>query len=920
MRPLKLRISAFGPYAGMVELDMEALGSSGLYLITGDTGAGKTTIFDAISFALYGEASGKYREANMLRSKYAEASTPTEVELTFLYREKVYTVRRNPEYLRPKERGEGFTARKAEAVLTMPDGKVITRLKDVNMTLREIIGLDREQFAQVSMIAQGDFLKLLLAGTRERQEIFRSIFQTGLYAVLQSRLKEAANGIWKQWNETSLSIRQYTGGICCAEKSEYAPMVADAREDRLPVGEVPELLNQVMAEDRAAQQALESRLAAVEEELETVVAALTIAAEQERAGQALADSLQKQEKKSQMLLQLRQSLEERQAEAPEREDIRSETTRIRLMLPRYDEVEALRMTRAQQEQQLQQSRRTRDTAENMRQQIADRITELKEERRLLEGAEVRRERLLTRQEQLLLRQKELSRLEEDIGQWEVQLGKLQREQTAYQMAVQEAQLQQSRFDSLNRAFLDAQAGILASALCDGKPCPVCGSVNHPAPAVLSEDAPTEDAVKQAKDAAERSAARAEAQSRKAGTQKGIADNAQAALKRQITILFGDMDMENARSRIRTEGDALNRNLMELTGDIRKTESDVRRLRQMDGLVDQQEKHLRQTEESLQSARETIARVSAAVSAAQEREQEIVQTLPFPSRALASARIRSLTERLTSLEVGLKRAEEACVQCDRELAGLNAGIQRLREQLSRETVPDMAELTARRLTLLEEKKQITEEQKQLFSRISGNLTALEGILSRSAQLQELEGRLGWMRALSNTANGTVPGREKVMLETYIQTTYFDRIISRANVRLMRMTGGQYDLKRRRNAQNNQSQTGLELDVIDHYNGTERSVRTLSGGESFKASLALALGLSDEVQMSTGIRMDTLFVDEGFGSLDPESLDQAYRTLADLTEGNRLVGIISHVAELKEKIDRQIVVTRERTGGSRVRLNV
>ena len=183
------------------------------------------------------------------------------------------------------------------------------------------------------------------------------------------------------------------------------------------------------------------------------------------------------------------------------------------------------------------------------------------------------------------------------------------------------------------------------------------------------------------------------------------------------------------------------------------------------------------------------------------------------------------------------------------------------------------------------------------------------------MEDLESRYAWMKALSDTANGNITGKDKIMLETYIQTTYFDRILERANVRLRKMSGGQYDLKRRAEADNKKSQSGLELDIIDHINATERSVNTLSGGEAFLASLALALGLSDEVQMATGIRLDTLFVDEGFGSLDSEALSKAYLTLAGLTEGNRLVGIISHVAELKEKIDRQIVVKKELSGGSR-----
>ena len=273
-----------------------------------------------------------------------------------------------------------------------------------------------------------------------------------------------------------------------------------------------------------------------------------------------------------------------------------------------------------------------------------------------------------------------------------------------------------------------------------------------------------------------------------------------------------------------------------------------------------------------------------------------------------------------MEQALKKAVDDHTACEKKRSTLAGQIGQLRLQLADTPVIDAEAQAARKAELEAKKQAILRDQKTVHARRSANESARRSILAKAGELTVLEEKLSWMRALSATANGQISGKEKLMLETYIQTTYFDRIVARANLRLMTMTGGQYDLKRRRTAQNNQSQSGLELDVIDHYNGTERSVRTLSGGESFKASLALALGLSDEVQMSTGIRLDTLFVDEGFGSLDPESLDQAYRTLAGLTEGNRLVGIISHVAELKEKIDRQIVVTKDRSGGSRAEIRV
>ena len=255
-----------------------------------------------------------------------------------------------------------------------------------------------------------------------------------------------------------------------------------------------------------------------------------------------------------------------------------------------------------------------------------------------------------------------------------------------------------------------------------------------------------------------------------------------------------------------------------------------------------------------------------------------------------------------------------------MTAVSASVIQLKKQLEDTTAIDMDALSQKKAALTAQKAECLKEQKAIHNRLTTNRSCGKSIRKKSTELAALEEKQKWMRALSDTANGSVKGKERIMLETYIQTTYFDRIVARANVRLMKMTGGQYDLKRRKTAENMRSQSGLELDVIDHYNGTERSVKTLSGGESFQASLALALGLSDEVQMSTGIQLDTLFVDEGFGSLDPESLNQAYHTLAGLTEGNRLVGIISHVAELKERIDKQIVVTKEKCGGSNAHIVV
>ena len=355
MRPLKLTLSAFGPYAGRTEVDFETLGTGGLYLITGDTGAGKTTLFDAISFALFGEASGSSREPGMLRSKYADPATPTEVTLRFRYAGKEYTVTRNPEYMRPKGRGEGMTKQAAGATLICPDGHPVTRPREVNAAIRDILGLDREQFAQVAMIAQGDFLKLLLAETKERQKIFRSIFHTNLYVELQERLSKQANKVKYQWEDAANSIRQYMEGIACSGESAHAEQARRAVAGELPVEEVLELLKLLLEEDWTRQETLEQALRKTDEALETVIARLTEGESRQKTKLALAQTQERQAAAESLLQQRQTELESRQETLPRQEQLAREMTAIDLSLPDYDRLAELEKELSAAKQQQSQA-------------------------------------------------------------------------------------------------------------------------------------------------------------------------------------------------------------------------------------------------------------------------------------------------------------------------------------------------------------------------------------------------------------------------------------------------------------------------------------------------------------------------------------------------------------------------------------
>ena len=922
MRPLKLTMSAFGPYAGVMELDFEALGTGGLYLITGDTGAGKTTIFDAISFALFGEASGGNREPGMLRSKYADPSTPTEVTLVFRYAGKEYTITRNPEYMKPKtkgkDKGDAMTKQAAGATLTCPDGHLVTKPKEVNSAIREILGLDREQFAQVAMIAQGDFLKLLLADTKERQKIFRNIFHTNLYVELQDQLSKQANKVKYQWEDVQDSIRQYIDGILCSEEYEHTDMIRQAKEGALPIAEVLTALDALLESDAALRDTLEVTLQQTDAALEESVALLTKAEAREKIKKDLLKTEEKEASTKALLQQHQDTLEAEQAKKPHQEQLSREITAIDLSLKDYDHLAELESAR--QDANAQKSKAEEDSiaAAGNKTALSAEIAALKEERKSLETIDVEKEKLLRQKQEQHQKRTDLQKMIADIAQYHTQQKNWETAQNLYLAAYEKSSDLQQEYDAKNKAFLDEQAGIIAGRLEAGKPCPVCGSLHHPAPAVMADTAPTEAEVKKARKEYEKASKETEKASVAAAKEKGKVSTQEEALLKQINELLQLQEIDAAESVARDAVSELTDSIDELEIRIGQITKDQDRKNLLDDLIPGKEKNLSAAEELLTSAREQLASSSASIQSLTEQIAALKEKLTFESKSAATAQRNALDTERNAIQSALETAEKNYLTCKDELTGLSASAQELKKQLEESTEIDMQTQLEKKDALSTQKAYILKEQKAVHTRITSNTSCRKNIQSKSAELSALEEKQKWLRALSDTANGTIRGKEKIMLETYIQTTYFDRIVARANVRLMKMTGGQYDLKRRKTADTMRGQTGLELDVIDHYNGTERSVKTLSGGESFKASLALALGLSDEVQMSTGIQLDTLFVDEGFGSLDPESLNQAYNTLAGLTEGNRLVGIISHVADLKERIDRQIIVTKEKSGGSKAQI--
>jgi exonuclease SbcC len=914
MRPLKLTIAGFGPYAGTQELDFEQLGQSGLYLITGDTGAGKTTIFDAITFALFGEASGDDRKAEMLRSKYVKGEDPTFVELVFSYGEKNYTIRRNPGYVRIKKSGTGTTPQLPAVQLTYPDGRVVTRQKDVERAVQEIIGLTREQFAQVAMISQGNFRKLLQADTKERQKIFRDIFGTTLYVKLQDRLKSQATEVRDRWELAAASIRQYAESIVCAETSAFAAEAENARDGGVPIAEVQTLLANLLAEDRMQQVELNQKAGQLEQQMEVVVAQFTRALVYEKAKQSLAENTAKETEKSTSLIELEQALAAAQDTVPEQEALGRQITALELILPSYDELEAKNFALSEKKQKLERVKAEQETVRNRADALAETIAVLMEERGLLETAAAEKEKLESKKRELSGQRAQMQGLLDAVERLAGEQKSLKQLQEAYLVCEGESSRLKQAYDLTSKAFLDEQAGVLAAELTEGIPCPVCGSIEHPCLATISESAPTEAEVKKAKTAYETAQKRTEEASNKASAQRGVVSAAEEQVYRESSLLLSETERADVRTAALMHVAALQEQMKEVEAQVAAAEKRTARKAELDRLIPEKEQAYAEMEKFWSAAKEQSAALSAAAGELSAQVETLKEKLVFADKAAVLAEKDGLAKRQKALKDALANAEEKHSICKEQLAGLRAAIEQLRKQLEDAPETNVETLTMQKEELAKCKNEIAADLQDLHARITANDSAVRNISARKQEMEELEARHAWMKALADTANGSLTGKDKIMLETYIQTTYFDRILERANLRLRKMSGGQYDLERRKTASDQRSQSGLELDIIDHINTTRRSVNTLSGGEAFLASLALALGLSDEVQMTTGIRLDTLFVDEGFGSLDSEALSKAYQTLASLTEGNRLVGIISHVAELKEKIDRQIVVKKDRVGGS------
>lgn len=927
MKPLKLTMSAFGSYAGKNVIDFTGQ-QQGIFLITGDTGAGKTTIFDAITYALYNQTSGGERNGNMMRSQYARPETETYVELEFLYRGQTYRVRRNPDYKITKTLKNGKIREQKvphSVELTLPDGTVFPEKKNAtDAKIIEILGLTADQFSQIVMIAQGDFLKLLYTKSDERKMIFSKLSRTDIYWKIQENLRRKSMEMDERIQENDRAFEQ--------EKSRIIPL---PESEELPLDELVERLRERL-KDALKEQNL--RRANVEELNKKITKYEEI--------NKLFRSLEK-------IRQTGKELEARQAESKER---RQQIENAR----KADKVLVAEQQNLRQQQEVEQSAQAiakmTETLANDQEMFESLKTQLQESeaKQKREAADIQKKMLALEQSFPSYEALQNARSEEQQAKkvWE-DLGKTSEEsfhkKEAGIAALKEQQKQQEQvveqtkknweqtslgasesakhYEHMYEAFLKEQAGILAENLSAGCPCPVCGSTVHPDPAKLSDHAVTELEVEQAKKtraAAEEKCDLAYAAFEAEKTEKQKL--AQAVEKEEADFVLAQTIAKQQRK----EAEQNYVSLQKIAEQIREKlvyPSFAEAKKQYAAM----QKALAAAEQEIERKRQKVSELAEAMNTlkgqklAEEENQKTAKKLAAKTEkeyaklleksgfvSEETYHLAILPERSRSkLEREEKEYESQCLrqQSEQKL---------LEKQVSGKTYTDTTELNEQ---LKAEKQALKEAEKtymELHTAYENDRSVLQNCAVYLEKGKKLESEDQVIKSLSKTANGRLSGSAKIDFETYIQRQYFKQIIHEANKRLLTMSNHQFILKLKEEANTGRkTNEGLDLSVYSFVTDSERDVKTLSGGESFLAALAMALGLSDIVERSAGaIHPDMMFIDEGFGSLDAQSRQQAIEVLGELAGDSRMVGIISHVTELKEQIDRKLVVSRTDKGSRAV----
>ena len=891
MKPINIIISAFGPYKDKVIIDFTKLGENGIFLITGDTGAGKTSIFDAISFAVFGEVSGSNRPIQSIRSDFADPETETFVELEFLHKNKIYKILRNPTYEKPKKKGDGFTKKTADASLEFDD-KVVTGIKNVDTKIEEILGINAKQFKQIAMLAQGEFLKILFAESKDRTEIFRKIFDTNIYNLIAKKLKEKLKDNEENLKELKNSFTTNTANILWSVENKVDISAKDLNE--VDIATVVEVLKSEIKNNEAENIKLQEKILKKEQEINVDE-----------------ENIKKQEELNIKIKNYNELLKKQIEYKQQEKEIEELKTKISKNQKAKERIKPKEEKVKNQEEQIQ---RLEKDLENLNTKIIDGQKKEKEHNTKIELVnkigEIYKEycNCVEIKDELLEKANRLKNIEK------LELKKAEQVKE-YTKIENEYKVMNVDYLEKEDEFFKEQAGILAEKLEENKPCPVCGSIEHPKIAQKSVSVLTKQELDVLKKSLEN-----KQKEKQLKQEECIKTNSQI---NTLVEEFKDdsnekFNLEKFKNLIRDE---FNKNKEKLEINEKMISEEYNKL-SLNTLVLKEfdfEKFKDGVIEAINLEKNELIKDQ---SIQEEKNKQLLE---------GKTKLKEYNEEYSKelLNLGFKTEEEYknVLIVDKEIENLQKYVEQFNTNVTvnntkileiEKEVKDKQklDLTESKAKLIKAKNELEEERKvhiQAKGKLDNNTRIYNLLTENSKELKKKMKDFLIYDELNRTANGTLPGKKRIEFEQYVQATYFDMVILEANKRLAKMTENRYWLVRKEEPEKISDKVGLDLEVVDNYNGKKRDVKSLSGGEAFKAALSLALGLSDVIQSySGGVVIDTLFIDEGFGSLDTESREQAINTLSLLIDNNKLIGIISHVTELKERIDKKIIVTKTNDG--------
>ena len=915
MRPIELEISAFGPFGDRVTIPFEDLGNSGLYLISGDTGAGKTTIFDAISYALFDVSSGRNREKTMFRSLYAKENQKTYVKLKFQYKGRLYEILRNPSYLRPSKRGQSMTMENANAFLTFPDKTTISGLSQVNTEVEKILGINEDQFRQIVMIAQGDFLRLLHADSQSKRDLFRKIFSTQNFGILEDRIKDLQKDVKNQYEQVKANFISIANNVNLEKENVFFTEINSRPE------EAKRILNAHIKDLESKRSDYKKDLEGLNDSHLQIEKKIDLIENQEKLQTQIKEENKNLERLEQEKICLNKDYEKLSDYKQDLDKLKLEKGRLEDQKLEFDEYDKL----IKNQDKIQKEKLSLDKEFSSLKTSLDKDILSKEKSENFIEVNKDNEKLLAQARIELNNSKSKEAVVKKAIDIYKRISILSEEIETNSNALIEKQakvfeLTESLKNKEDLYFLN-QAGILASKLREGQECPVCGSTHHPNKAHLKDDSVSKDELEQTK----LSLGTAREDRDRTSNQLNNLRNQKAQFEENLGDNFLELGFNEQKGLSLEELEGLKK---EIESKINSSKTEITNFEKIGQEIDNIQEELAKLRTSILDKENNRAEISnklASLSTSLKTNQSFINK---KAEGLKYASLDDLKEKEDEISLKIKESEAFIDNIVKDVNDNEANIKtsqallkNLKSNLVNVDFDELEVLNAEIIRIEQSKQDINDQLDDVIGILRVN-KAQEKALDRAIKdFDKIDKRYAEINDLYQTITGQIAGKDSVKFEVFAQMTYFEEIINRANIRFMEITNGQFALRRKTEASKKNIQSGLEIELVDQYSMKTRDVKTLSGGESFKAALALALGLSDTVQMYSGaVEFNSIFVDEGFGTLDKESLNQVMQILNKISSNNKLVGIISHVDTLKESIDKQILVKKDKDMTSHIEMKV